>query len=164
MTAAAPELQPRWLTVDQAAAYLQVGRSTVYRLIQRGELVPDGRVGRGLRFSRETLDRLVIRGGSMDDDSVGHPAGKEDRDAIQDIPAQTHWRAGDPTGRPGSVPGARSMERREDGPEEEKRGHSEDAGQGGGAEGEAAGSGAEREAYKRAVRRLRRAVDEGSRA
>jgi excisionase family DNA binding protein len=42
------------LTLDQAAAYLQISRATLYRLIKSGE-IPGRRVGRRYRFSRRAL-------------------------------------------------------------------------------------------------------------
>lgn len=48
------------LTVDQAAELLSVSPTTVYRLVDRQELVVH-RVGRGLRFSRADLDAFLAR-------------------------------------------------------------------------------------------------------
>jgi excisionase family DNA binding protein len=44
------------LTVTELCNYLQVNRSTVYRLIQAGQL-PVFRAGTDYRFSREEIDR-----------------------------------------------------------------------------------------------------------
>jgi len=45
----------RVMTIDQVAAYLQLGRRSVYRLAQRGELPGRKILGRW-RFSRREID------------------------------------------------------------------------------------------------------------
>ena len=57
---AARELAPL-LRIDQAARYLNVRRSTLYRLMRKGELVPSARVGERWRFRREDLDAYLDR-------------------------------------------------------------------------------------------------------
>ena len=49
---------PEILTAEQAAAYLQVHRLTVYGYVRRG-LVPAVRLGRLIRIRREDLRRLL---------------------------------------------------------------------------------------------------------
>lgn len=49
---------PDVLTVEQAAAFLQVGRSTLYDAIGRGD-VPYQRIGRHIRLSRDALVRWL---------------------------------------------------------------------------------------------------------
>lgn len=51
-------LQPVLLHADEAAALLGLGRSTVYRLLQSGEL-PSIRVGRAVRVPRASLARWI---------------------------------------------------------------------------------------------------------
>ena len=51
--------QPEILTPEQAAAYLQVNRETVYRYIREGKLVAS-RLGRGYRIPRRNLDLLLL--------------------------------------------------------------------------------------------------------
>lgn len=46
------------LTVDQTAEYLNISRSTIYRLVKTGEL-PANKIGGQLRFKKETLDALL---------------------------------------------------------------------------------------------------------
>jgi excisionase family DNA binding protein len=46
------------MTPDQAAAYLQVNRETVYRYIRDGKLIAS-RLGRGYRIPRRALDSLL---------------------------------------------------------------------------------------------------------
>jgi len=49
------------LTINEAADYLNVERSTLYRLMRRGELVPSARVGHRWRFRLEELDHYLQR-------------------------------------------------------------------------------------------------------
>jgi excisionase family DNA binding protein len=49
---------PDIMTPDQAAAYLQVNRETVYRYIREGKLIAS-RLGRGYRIPRRALDSLL---------------------------------------------------------------------------------------------------------
>lgn len=48
------------LTLQEVAAYLRVHRSTLYRMIQRGEL-PVFRVGADYRITRYALDRWLTK-------------------------------------------------------------------------------------------------------
>ena len=59
---------PDWLTVNEAAAYLKVERSTVYRYCELG-LLPyfELKTGGGRRFKREDLDALLEPGGRKTD-------------------------------------------------------------------------------------------------
>ncbi len=55
---------PEWLTVDEAAKYLKVHRTTIYDLCDRGVLPYFELKGaRGRRFKREDLDALLEPGG-----------------------------------------------------------------------------------------------------
>jgi excisionase family DNA binding protein len=47
------------LTPDQAAAYLQVNRETIYRYIRDGKLVA-ARLGRSYRIPRRSLELLLL--------------------------------------------------------------------------------------------------------
>jgi excisionase family DNA binding protein len=49
------------LNIGEAAAYLGVGRSTIYQLIESGEIMAV-RVGRGVRIEKRSLDDLRARG------------------------------------------------------------------------------------------------------
>ena len=53
-------MEQRLLTISQAAQYLAISRSFLYRLIQRGELRPVY-IGRVPRIDRADLDALVDR-------------------------------------------------------------------------------------------------------
>lgn len=51
--------QSEILTPDQAAAYLQVNRETIYRYIRDGKLLAS-RLGRGYRIPKRSLDLLLL--------------------------------------------------------------------------------------------------------
>lgn len=55
-TAAAPDV----LTITDLARYLQVSKSSLYKLAQEGK-VPGQKVGKHWRFRRETIDRWLDR-------------------------------------------------------------------------------------------------------
>jgi excisionase family DNA binding protein len=62
----------QWLTVDQAATYLQVSKAAVYKWVRQGLLayyeLPSGR---GRRYRRDDLDRLLQRrGGEQAEDEA----------------------------------------------------------------------------------------------
>jgi excisionase family DNA binding protein len=50
------EMLPDYLTPNEARAYLNLGRSTLYELVKRGEL-PAVRFGKILRIPREALKK-----------------------------------------------------------------------------------------------------------
>jgi excisionase family DNA binding protein len=56
------------LTVVQAAQYLQISRSSLYRLIASGQL-PTVRIGRSRRVCREDLDAFIAQ--ARDERSFG---------------------------------------------------------------------------------------------
>lgn len=49
---------PDVLTIDQLARYLQITRSTLYKLVQAGR-VPGKKVGRQWRFQRDAIDKWL---------------------------------------------------------------------------------------------------------
>lgn len=51
-----------WLDLDQLAAYLRVPKSTLYKLLQRGEL-PGHKIGKLWRFDRDEVDEYIKSGG-----------------------------------------------------------------------------------------------------
>ena len=51
----APVDPPQVMTIDELAAYLQVAKSTLYKLAQEGK-VPGQKVGKHWRFSRQVID------------------------------------------------------------------------------------------------------------
>jgi excisionase family DNA binding protein len=54
-------MQTKRLTVIEAAEYLKMGRSTVYKLAQEGKL-PTHKVGRQWRFDAKELDKWLKSG------------------------------------------------------------------------------------------------------
>ena len=54
-------MDTKWLTVEDAAQYLKLGRSTVYRLAQEGKL-PAHKFGRQWRFDAAELDEWMKSG------------------------------------------------------------------------------------------------------
>jgi len=51
----------QWLTMKEAAEYLKMGRSTIYKLLREGNL-PAHKVGREWRFDAAELDEWVKAG------------------------------------------------------------------------------------------------------
>ena len=49
------------MTIDQLAEYLQIPKSTIYKLVQDGK-VPGKKVGRQWRFHREAVDAWLAEG------------------------------------------------------------------------------------------------------
>jgi len=54
----APRLAPAAWKKAEAAAYLAISEVTLLRLVRAGE-VPHTRVGRSLRFTKDSLDRYL---------------------------------------------------------------------------------------------------------
>jgi excisionase family DNA binding protein len=48
------------LTIDDLAEYLQISKSTLYKLAQESK-IPGQKVGRHWRFRKETIDRWLDR-------------------------------------------------------------------------------------------------------
>ena len=49
---------PEVMTIDDLAAYLQVSKSSLYKLAQGGK-IPGQKVGKHWRFRRDTIDRWL---------------------------------------------------------------------------------------------------------
>lgn len=49
-----------WMKVDEVAAKLRIGRTTVYDLVHSGEL-PAARFGRAIRIHRDTLAQFTAK-------------------------------------------------------------------------------------------------------
>jgi excisionase family DNA binding protein len=49
----------QWMTIDEAAAYLRVGKTTMYKLLADGEIKPF-KIGRKNLFRPEDLDRFLL--------------------------------------------------------------------------------------------------------
>jgi len=50
--------QDKWLTMDELAEYLKMGRTKLYRMAQEGE-IPASKVGNQWRFDREEIDQWM---------------------------------------------------------------------------------------------------------
>ena len=53
-------IQGKWLTIDELAEYLKMGRTKLYRLSQLGA-IPASKVGNQWRFDREEIDQWMKR-------------------------------------------------------------------------------------------------------
>ena len=47
--------QDKWLTIDELADYLKMGRTKLYRMAQKADM-PASKVGNQWRFDREEID------------------------------------------------------------------------------------------------------------
>lgn len=47
-----------WMTVKQAAGYLQLHIQTLYKMTVRG-LIPHSRIGSSIRFKKSELDKMM---------------------------------------------------------------------------------------------------------
>ena len=66
---------PKVLTVNELADYLRVHRSTIYRLLKKGQL-PGFKIGSDWRFNVEVIDewRLKQGAGLLEEAAVEEPA------------------------------------------------------------------------------------------
>jgi len=53
-----PTPPPEVMTIDDLSTYLQVSKSSLYKLAQEGK-VPGQKVGKHWRFRRDTIDRWL---------------------------------------------------------------------------------------------------------
>lgn len=56
-----PPAPPAVMTIDELAEYLQVSKSSLYKLVQNGQ-IPGHKVGKHWRFRRLTIDRWLDQG------------------------------------------------------------------------------------------------------
>ena len=54
-----PATPDHWLTIKQAAEYLQLGSESAVRRLVKEHRLPFGRIGRKYRFSKSRLDAWV---------------------------------------------------------------------------------------------------------
>jgi len=54
-------INDKWLTIDELAAYLKMGRTKLYTLSQKGE-IPGNKIGSQWRFDREEIDAWIKSG------------------------------------------------------------------------------------------------------
>ncbi|MGO9290321.1 MAG: helix-turn-helix domain-containing protein [Polyangia bacterium] len=137
----------------QAAQYLSISRQTLYRLIGRGDLVPDGKVGSRLRFSVNHLDQF-LQGATLNPSVDTRP--ERSSHAHTKTEAEV-CRAGNQERWPQPVPGASRLERRQNGPEKECTESLQHNGRGSGVQGKAR-TGHKKPARTDTVLRLRRAM------
>jgi excisionase family DNA binding protein len=50
--------QTKWLTIEELAEYLKMGRTKLYRMAQEGD-IPASKVGNQWRFDREEIDQWM---------------------------------------------------------------------------------------------------------
>lgn len=50
-----------WLDLDQLAVYLRMPKSTLYKVLQRGDL-PGHKIGKLWRFDRDEIDEYIKNG------------------------------------------------------------------------------------------------------
>jgi excisionase family DNA binding protein len=62
--------QDKWLTIDELADYLKMGRTKLYRMAQEGN-IPASKVGNQWRFDREEIDEWMKRQRPFDFKSHG---------------------------------------------------------------------------------------------
>lgn len=65
--------QDKWLTIDELADYLKMGRTKLYRMAQEG-VIPASKVGNQWRFDREGIDEWMKlqRPAATKGNKVGH--------------------------------------------------------------------------------------------
>ena len=61
---------PNWLTLNEAAGYLKLGKSTIYKMAREGDL-PGHKAGKVWRFDAEELDSWLKSGGRASSSSPG---------------------------------------------------------------------------------------------
>ena len=64
-----------WLTLDELAAYLKRGRSTLYKMARKGQ-VPASRIGRSWRFDRGAIDEWLRRQSPQGPVAKARPKGR----------------------------------------------------------------------------------------
>ncbi len=50
--------QDKWLTIDELADYLKMGRTKLYRMAQKAD-IPASKIGNQWRFDREEIDEWM---------------------------------------------------------------------------------------------------------
>ncbi len=66
-----PEMEDRWLSVEEISKHLGVSSDTVYRWIDKHEM-PAHRMGRFWKFKKNEIDSWVKAGGAADKPSKSH--------------------------------------------------------------------------------------------
>jgi excisionase family DNA binding protein len=60
------DMQPKVITIGELSTYLRVHRSTIYRLLKKGEL-PGFKIGSDWRFNREAIDQWRLQGAVLNE-------------------------------------------------------------------------------------------------
>jgi excisionase family DNA binding protein len=55
------EGKPEFMTTTELAGYLRISRASVYRLVRQKQ-IPVSKVGRQLRFHKDTVDMWLLKG------------------------------------------------------------------------------------------------------
>jgi PTS system nitrogen regulatory IIA component len=58
-------ISDKWLTIDELAEYLKMGRTKLYTMAQMGK-VPGNKIGSQWRFDREEIDQWIKSGDAAD--------------------------------------------------------------------------------------------------
>jgi excisionase family DNA binding protein len=53
-------INDKWLTIDELAEYLKMGRTKLYTMAQKAQ-IPASKIGTQWRFDREKIDRWMNR-------------------------------------------------------------------------------------------------------
>ena len=78
----------RIMGIDELAVYLEMSRSTLYKLSQEGKM-PCQKVGRHWKYNRERIDEWIAKGGMDEGKSSDYGAGKPSNYGTQlDAPPQ----------------------------------------------------------------------------
>lgn len=72
MSASAPDMNDRWLSVDEIAAHLGIKRDTVYKWIDHKQM-PAHKVGRLWKFRRDEVDAWIRQGQAAAPRRAGPP-------------------------------------------------------------------------------------------
>jgi excisionase family DNA binding protein len=65
-----------WLTLDELAAYLKRGRSTLYKMARSGQ-IPASKIGRSWRFDRGAIDEWLRQQSPKLATGRGEPKGRK---------------------------------------------------------------------------------------
>ena len=80
---------PEVLTIDQLADYLQITKSTLYKLSQEGR-IPAQKVGRHWRYRKDAIDRWLEQAGSAREATSGRGNATPPAAAASRSPCGTH--------------------------------------------------------------------------
>ena len=64
-------IKDKWLTIDELATYLKMGRTTLYTMAQKG-VIPGSKIGKKWRFDREEIDEWIKSGQAAGNNNPGN--------------------------------------------------------------------------------------------